>query len=91
MTKHGHHEHCEHEEVAYCGHCQVVYCRGCKREWSDCKLNHGYTYYYPWYPNTTPTHPIYGAGDTTTLTSDTICESTGGAGVTIGSTACTHA
>ena len=59
MTKHNHkkHEHCEHEEVAYCGHCQVVYCKGCKREWSDCKLNHGYTYVYPRWPNTSSTIP----------------------------------
>ena len=41
------HTHCKHAEVAYCGDCQAVYCKGCKREWSDCKLSHGYTYTSP--------------------------------------------
>ncbi len=56
------HEHCKHEEVAYCGHCQVVYCKGCKREWSDCKRNHGY-YWYPYtYPQWTYTTPVITSG-----------------------------
>lgn len=76
MARHNHkkHEHCEHEEVAYCGHCEAVYCKGCKREWSDCKLNHGYTYY-PWYPYTHPqwtyTTPAITCG-TTWGTTDTL-------------------
>ena len=66
---HNHHEHCEHEEVAFCGHCQVVYCKNCNRQWSDCKRSHSPLSWYYQVPGGTAASDLgatYGCTDTLT-------------------------
>lgn len=70
---HNKHDHCEHKEVKFCNRCNVIHCLECKREWSDCKLDH----HYNWPPFYTINDPLpritYGYtlnGNATNLTLD---------------------
>jgi hypothetical protein len=64
MSKHHHHDCCEHEDLAYCKVCKVAYCKDCGKEWRD---NPGYSLY-PHWPNTWETPTVTWGNTCGTLT-----------------------